>query len=231
MTIKTTPAPVPAADEAGAPKNGPAILKEIMAAHPTELPHQLSARLSARLQRPHQETITPMEALRLVLAGELVTALDMAARADADGRFTLEEKELLNPESWTRGDGLPLVEVEGMAGALFSPAAVFSFMDEFLTPPPEARAQYEADQAEEERQKAEEKRHKEELEAKIMHDLEHPTPKRVIRSMSWNCAYLLDYLQKNARHRSKHVRAAAVKEARALMAELGPLVVDLQATA
>jgi hypothetical protein len=49
--------------------------------------------------------------------------------------------------------------------------------------------------------------------------------------MSWSCAYLLDYLQKNARHRSKHVRAATVKEARALVAELGLLVVDLQATA
>jgi hypothetical protein len=172
-----------------------------------------------------------MEALRLVLAGELVTALDMAARADADGRFALEEKELLNPESWTRGDGLPLVEVEGMAGALFSPAAVFSFMDEFLTPPPEARAQYEADLAEDERQRAEELREAEELRAKVLYDVEHPTPERVIAGLirTGDCALWL--LRKDLASEVPEIRAAALEEIPRLMGELGNLMDGSKAVA
>lgn len=78
--------------------------------------------------------------------------------------------------------------------------------------------------AEQEREIAEAQRRRDVFEAKILHDLKHPRPKSVIRLMSWHCSGVMEDLQRNLRHRSKRVRAAAEQEVRTLLAELGKLM-------
>lgn len=120
------------------------------------------------MESVQQRTLLPVtnldrdEALRLFAGGDLVTAGDMCTRVKADGRFYLDECELLDPESWTRADGLPVVAIDGQEGTFFRPADVLTFMEEWLRLSPEEEAEMER-----ERLKEEEARRREQAEGPL----------------------------------------------------------------
>ena len=160
-----------------------------------------------------ESPLTHPEALRLFVAGELVTVQDMEARTEEDGRYILREAELLDPESYVREGGLPVVEVEGMEGTFFRLAHVLSFMEEWLRIPPEEEAAME-------RERLEEEREKEERLAKMRWEFEHPKPKILAGALRIACGSSLDQIQRGLRNRSKTVRTAAREEALNLLAGL-----------
>jgi len=94
--------------------------------------------------------LDPNEALRLFAGGDLVTLGDMLARANADGRFYLDESDLLDSRSAPRKDGLPVVLIDRQEGTFFRPTHVFSFMEEWLRLSPEEEAEMERERLEEE---------------------------------------------------------------------------------
>ncbi|NTW84538.1 MAG: hypothetical protein HGB30_00075 [Holophagaceae bacterium] len=71
------------------------------------------------------------EAIRLFALGELVVAKDMSSRLYA-ADFCVSEDELLDPLSWLRAYGLPVVRVLGILGEFFCPSAVIGFLEMHL---------------------------------------------------------------------------------------------------
>ncbi len=71
------------------------------------------------------------EAVRLFALGELVVAQDMSSRLYA-ADLCVSEDELLDPTSWLRAYGLPVVRVLGILGEFFCPSAVIGFLEKHL---------------------------------------------------------------------------------------------------
>ncbi len=72
--------------------------------------------------------ISPEEAFRLFVQGDLLVAQDMATRlAAAD--FCVLEEELLDPAGWPCRRGLPVLAIEGIPGRFFRPSAIIPFLE------------------------------------------------------------------------------------------------------
>lgn len=72
--------------------------------------------------------ISPEEAFRLFVQGDLLVAQDMATRlAAAD--FCVLEEELLDPVGWPCRRGLPVLAIEGIPGRFFRPSAILPFLE------------------------------------------------------------------------------------------------------
>jgi hypothetical protein len=163
-----------------------------------------------------RKTITPGEALSLFTSGELVVACDMAARLDEDGRFLVDEDELTDPGSSPRGNGLPVVEVDGFGGPFFHPLSVMAFLEEWLRCSPE---ELEEDRIELEKDEALRK----EREAALRYEMDHPKPEILIEVVRVSCYLALETIQRNLDHQEEAVRIEAAKEARLLLEGLGKI--------